>query len=46
MVKQVLKLTFIVVGLFLVLTHFTGFEGDVKAIAGLYTSGVKSLQGR
>lgn len=44
--RQVLSATLLLVVLFLVLTHFTGFESDIKALGSAYTGGVKALQGR
>jgi hypothetical protein len=44
--RDVLKATVLLVGGFLVLVHFTGFERDVRSISGLYNSAVKTLQGR
>jgi|GEM_PF-5262018 len=44
--KEFLGATVFLVGAFLVLVHFTGFERDVRAIASGYTSAVRTLQGR
>lgn len=46
LLKETLTAGFVLIGLYLVLVHFTGFEGDLKAI---FTGGVgaaKTLQGR
>jgi hypothetical protein len=44
--KQFVGYTFMVVILFLVLTHAGGFATGVKALAQGYTGGVTALQGR
>lgn len=45
-VKQWLAATVLLVVLFLILTHFTAFERDVRVIAQGYIGGVRALQGR
>ena len=44
--KEVLSTGLILIGLFLVLTHFTGFERDVRSIAQGGVGLTKALQGR
>jgi len=45
-VKQFVAYTFMVVLVFLVLTHAGGFATGVKALAQGYSGGVTALQGR
>jgi len=45
-VKQFVAYTFLVVILFLVLTHAGNFATGVKALSQGYTSGVSALEGR
>lgn len=45
-VKEFLSYTFLVVIVFLLLTHAGGFATGVKALAQGYTGGVASLEGR
>lgn len=44
--KQFLAYTFMVIILFLLLTHMGGFATGVKALSQGYAGGVKVLQGR
>lgn len=44
--KELMTLTLVLVGLFLVLTHATGFSRNVSALGTAYVGGVKALQGR
>jgi hypothetical protein len=44
--RELLTLTGALVGGYLVLVHYTGFSRSVASVAGAYTSGVKTLQGR
>lgn len=46
MTRDLLKLTAILIGAYLILVHFTGFTRSVGAVSGAYNSGVKTLQGR
>lgn len=46
MVSQIIEGTVTAVLAFLVLNNWYGFTQAVSAIGGLYTSGVKTLQGR
>lgn len=45
-VKQFISYTFMVVLLFLVLTHAGGFATGIKAIGQSYTGAVSALEGR
>lgn len=44
--KELLALTGVLVGAYLVLTHSTGFSRSVRALGSTYTGSVKALQGR
>ncbi len=44
--KELLSAWVLLIVLFLVLTHFTGFERDVRAIAAGTFNITKALQGR
>lgn len=44
--KELVGMTVLLVLVFLVLTHFTGFGRDVGSLATAYTGSVKALQGR
>jgi hypothetical protein len=44
--KQFISYTFVVVILFVLLTHAGGFATGVKALAQGYGGGVKALEGR
>jgi hypothetical protein len=44
--KELFTLTTLLVGAYLVLTHYTGFSKSVSSIGGAYVGGVKALQGR
>jgi hypothetical protein len=44
--KELLTLTAVLVGAYLVLTHYTGFSRAIGAGANAYVGGVKALQGR
>lgn len=44
--SDLLKLTGTLVLAYLILVHATGFSRSVGALAGAYTGGVKTLQGR
>ena len=44
--KELMALTGVLVGLYLVLTHYTGFSRSVSSIGTAYVGGVKALQGR
>jgi hypothetical protein len=44
--KQFMTYTFMVIVLFVLLTHAGGFATGVKALSQGYTGGVKVLQGR
>lgn len=44
--RELLSVTAVLVGAYLVLTHYTGFSRAVTSIGGVYTGGVKALQGR
>lgn len=44
--KELLMLTAVLVGAYLVLTHYTGFSRSVDALGKTYVGGVKALQGR
>jgi hypothetical protein len=44
--RQFLTYTFMVVMLFIVLTHAGGFATGVKSLAQGYTGGVRALEGR
>lgn len=46
LVREFIVATIVLIVLFLVLTHFTGFERDVRAIGSQYVGAVKALQGR
>jgi hypothetical protein len=44
--KQTIALTGVLVAIYLVVTHYTGFSRDVASIGSSYVGGVKALQGR
>jgi hypothetical protein len=44
--KELLALTGLLVGAYLVLTHATGFGRSVSALGSAYGGSVKALQGR
>lgn len=44
--RQGLVIWAMLIGGFLVLTHFTGFERDVRAVATAGVGATKALQGR
>lgn len=44
--KEFITLTLILVALFLILTHFTGFSRDANAVFGGWGNLVKTFQGR
>lgn len=44
--KQFISYTFLVVMLFMVLTHAGGFATGVKALGQGYSGGVRALEGR
>jgi hypothetical protein len=46
LVKQWFEITFILVLVYLILSHGDAFSKAIYAITGLYTGSVKSLQGR
>lgn len=46
MVGRILEGTFLAVMLFLILTHADAFSSAAKAVGGLYTGAVSTLQGR
>lgn len=45
-VSKILEITFVLVLVFLVITNANGFSSAVRAIGGVYSSAVKTLQGR
>lgn len=44
--KELIVLTALLIGGYLVLVHYTGFSRSVAALGTAYTGGVKALQGR
>ena len=44
--KEIIQMTLVLVVLFLILTHYTGFSRDVAASAKGYGEAVTDLQGR
>jgi hypothetical protein len=44
--KELMTLTMVLVGLYLVLVHYTGFSRSVASVGSAYAGGVKALQGR
>lgn len=44
--KELVGMTVLLVLVFLVLTHFTGFGRDVGSLSSAYIGSVKALQGR
>lgn len=44
--RELLKATVLLVALYLLFTHATGFASDVKAATGGYATDVTALQGR
>lgn len=46
MTRDLLKLTAILIGAYLILVNYTGFTRSVASVSGAYNSGVKTLQGR
>lgn len=45
-ISKILSGTAILIGMYLVLTNPTSTSNVIKSIGGVYTSGVKTLQGR
>lgn len=46
MIREIITGTFVVVGLFLVVTNANKFSEIVKAVGEFYAGSVKALQGR
>lgn len=46
MVNRVLEITFVLVILYLVLNNYQGFGSVVRSVGSVYSSSVKTLQGR
>ncbi len=46
MVGTILSITFMLVALYLVLTHASDFQAATQSLQSLYTSSVQALQGR
>jgi len=46
LVKQWFEITFVLILVYLVLSHGSAFSTSINAIAGAYTGSVKALQGR
>lgn len=45
-IKQLMVLTAVLVGAYLVLVHYTGFSRSISSLGSAYVGGVKALQGR
>lgn len=45
-VGQILEISFVLILVYLVVTNFVGFSSATNAVGNLYTSGVRTLQGR
>lgn len=45
-VSRILEISFVLILVYLVVTNFVGFGAATSAVGGLYTSSVRTLQGR
>lgn len=45
-VNRIIEISFVLIALYLVLSHGKEFGGAINAIGSTYVSGVKALQGR
>lgn len=45
-IEQIIEGTVLLILVYLVVTNFVGFSSAANAVANVYTSGVRTLQGR